>query len=30
MQTAALYPHLSAIIIAIALGIYYLRVTSKK
>lgn len=29
-QTAAIYPHLSAVVIAILLGIYYLRVTIKK
>ena len=29
-QTTALYPHLSAIIIAILLSIYYLRVKSEK
>ena len=27
VQTAAIYPHLSAVIIAILLGIYYLRVS---
>ncbi|MFL5747189.1 MAG: DUF4267 domain-containing protein [Niastella sp.] len=29
-QTAALYPHLSAVIIVILLGIYYLRITPEK
>ncbi|OQP49735.1 hypothetical protein A4H97_27990 [Niastella yeongjuensis] len=30
VQTAALYPHLSAVIIAILLGIYYIRVKVEK